>query len=216
MKPLDMNMTYPSKDTVLVIDDHPENMQVLIAALQSCGVVIVVASQGESVLELAAQVTPNLILLDVRKPDMQGLETFHRIRATPETRDIPIIVMTSPAGMTLFAETETVSETTAASTMSETIDGCEIASVDYLTMPFQANEIIARVTAHLTIRKLKRQLSQQQEQNNMNFREAIEAYEKNLIVTALEHNHGNMAQTAVSLDIPLRTLYRKIEHYRLS
>jgi DNA-binding NtrC family response regulator len=205
-----MNMTHSSKGTVLVIDDRPENMQVLIAALQDCGVTIVVTSQGEPALELAAQVTPDLILLDVRKPDMQGLETFRRIRANPETHDIPVIVMTSPA------ETETISETAAASTMAENVDDCESASVDYLTTPFQAKEVIARVTTHLTIRKLKRQISEQQHQNTMNFREAIEAYEKDLIVTALEHNRGNMAQTASSLDIPLRTLYRKIKHYRLS
>jgi two-component system response regulator AtoC len=72
------------------------------------------------------------------------------------------------------------------------------------------------VTTHLTIRKLKRQLNERQHQKNANFREAIETYEKDLIVTALEHNYGNMARTAASLDIPLRTLYRKIKHYRLS
>jgi DNA-binding NtrC family response regulator len=199
-----MNITHPPKGTVLVIDDRPENMQVLIAALQACGVTIVVASQGEPAFELAAQVMPDLILLDVRKPGMEGLETFRRIRANTTTHDIPIIVMTSP------------SEMAAASEMTETIDGCEMASVDYLTTPFQAKEVIARVTAHLTIRKLKHQLSEQQHQKNVNFREAIEAYEKDLIVTALEHNRGNMAQTASRLDIPLRTLYRKIEHYRLS
>lgn len=207
-----MNTTHTPKGTVLVIDDRPENMQVLIAALQACGVTIVVASQGKPALELAIQVTPDLILLDVRKPDLHGLETFRRIRANPETHDIPIIVMTSP---TEIAEMEIVSEITAPSTMAETVDGCEIASVDYLTTPFLAKEVIARVTTHLTLRKLKRQLSEQQHQENVNFREAIEAHEKDLIVTALEHNRGNMAQTAASLAIPLRTLYRKIKHYRL-
>lgn len=205
-----MNLTHSSKGTVLVIDDRPENVQMLIAALQTCGVTIVVASQGESALELAVQVTPGLILLDVQQPGMQGLETFRRIRANPAIDDIPIIVMTSPA------ETKAVFEATAPSTTTETIDDAEIAAVDYLTTPFQASEVIARVTAHLTIRKLKRQLNEQQHQDNMNFRESIEAYEKNLLVTALEQNHGNMAQTATGLAIPLRTLYRKIKHYQLS
>lgn len=203
-----MHTTHTPKGTVLVIDDRPENMQVLIAALQACGVVIVVASQGEPALELAKQMPPDLILLDVRKPDLRGLDTFRRIRLNPATHNTPIIVMTSAA------EADIVSES--ASTLSETVAGCESASVDYLSTPFQANEVIARVTAHLTIRNLKRQLSEQQPQTNANFREAIEAYEKDLIVTALEQHHGNMAQTAVSLDIPLRTLYRKIKRYRLS
>ena len=205
-----MNLAHRLKGTVLVIDDRPENMQVLIAALQTCGVTIIVASQGDPALELAIQVMPDLILLDVRQPDLQGLETFRRIRADSGTDDIPIIMMTSPA------DTEAVFEAASLSTATETIESIESSGVDYLTTPFQANEIIARVTAHLTIRKLKRQLSEQQPEENMNFREAIEAYEKNLIVSALEHNHGNMAQTASDLSIPLRTLYRKIKHYQLS
>jgi DNA-binding NtrC family response regulator len=205
-----MNLTHRSKGTVLVIDDHPENIQVLIAALQACGVAIVVASQGDAALELTAQVTPDIILLNVCQPDMQGLETFHRIRADSAADEIPIIMMTSPA------ETDTVFEATAYSTTTETIESGKSSGVDYLTTPFQAGEVIARVTAHLTIRKLKRQLSKQQPPENMNFREAIEAYEKNLIVSALEHNHGNMAQTSSDLNIPLRTLYRKIKHYQLS
>lgn len=197
-------MTHSQKSTVLVVDDRPENMQVLIAALQACGVTIVVAAQGEAALDMAVQVLPDLLLLDVRKPDMHGLDTFRRIRANPATREIPIIVMTSPAEM---AE---------ASEITDVAEDCEMASVDFLTTPFQAKEVIARVTAHLTIRALKRQLSVQRCPRDLNFREAIEAYEKSLIVTALECHHGNMAQTAESLAIPLRTLYRKIKRYRLS
>ncbi len=187
-----------------MINDRPENIQVLIDALQACGVTIVVTSQGEAAQDLTMQLMPDLILLDIRKPGLEGLATFRDIRANPEILDIPIIVMTSPAEMA------------AASEMQATLNGCEMTSVDYLTTPFQVNEVIARVTTHLTIRKLKRQISKQQPQKDMNFREAIEAYEKDLIVTALERNHGNMAQTAASLDIPLRTLYRKIKHYQLS
>jgi DNA-binding NtrC family response regulator len=197
-------MTHSQRGTVLVVDDCPENMQVLIAALQACGVTIVVAAQGEAALEMAVQILPDLLLLDVRKPHMQGLDTFRRIRANQATHEIPIIVMTSPAEMADASEITDVAE------------GCEVASVDFLTTPFQAKEVIARVTAHLTIRTLKRQLSAQRCQRDLNFREAIEAYEKSLIVRALEHHHGNMAHTAESLTIPLRTLYRKIKRYRLS
>ena len=128
-----------------------------------------VASQGEPALELAVQVTPDLILLEVCKPDMQGLETFRRIRANPASHDIPIIVISSPA------ETQAVCEATAPESNGRR-GGAPV--WDYLTTPFQANEVLARVTAHLTIRKLKRQLNEQQHQENMNFREAIGAYEK--------------------------------------
>jgi DNA-binding NtrC family response regulator len=101
--------------------------------------------------------------------------------------------------------------------------GFEVGGMDYLTKPFQPKEVIARVTAYLTVRKLRQQLQEQhvvvegeqKRQEELNFREAVEAYEKGLIAEALEQNLDNTAKTAASLGIPLRTLYRKIKKYRL-
>ncbi|MBD3307730.1 response regulator [candidate division KSB3 bacterium] len=200
--------------TVLVVDEQPEDMKVLIASLQACGLTILVARQGEHALDLAAQFTPDLILLDVRMPGMEGFEICRQLKAHETTRNIPIIFLITP---------------------SESLDktkGFEVGGMDYLTKPFQPEEVIARVSAHVTIRKLQQQLKssipdtdqmaqlvnqmrEQHEQKALNFREAVEAYEKHLIVGALAQNRDNMAKTAASLDIPLRTLYRKIKKYRL-
>ena len=193
------------KGTVLVVDDQPEDMKVLISSLQECGLTILVAPQGEHAIALAAQFTPDVILLDVRIPGMEGFETCRRLKAHETTHAIPIIF--------LMASSETVAKA----------KGFEVGGMDYLTKPFQPEEVIARVTAHLTIRKLQQQLQKEQglveeeekRQEELNFREAVEAYEKHLIARALEQNLDNMAKTAASLSMPLRTLYRKIGKYRL-
>ena len=193
------------KGSVLVVDDQPEDMKVLISSLQECGLTILVARQGEHAIDLAAQFTPDVILLDVRMPGMEGFETCRRLRSHETTHDIPIIF--------LMASSETVDHA----------KGFEVGGMDYLTKPFQPEEVIARVTAYLTIRKLQQQLQEQhvvveeeqKRQEELNFREAVEAYEKRLIAKALEQNLDNMAKTAAGLGIPLRTLYRKIKKYRL-
>jgi two-component system cell cycle sensor histidine kinase/response regulator CckA len=183
------------KGTVLIVDDQPEDMQVLISSLQACGLAILVAQQGEHAIDLAEQFTPDVILLDVLMPGMDGFETCRRLRACEATHAIPIIFMLASSG--------TVDQT----------KGFEVGGVDYLTKPFQPREIMARVTAHLTIRKLQQQL--QEPRAELNFREAVETYEKRVIANALAQNLDNTAKTAASLGMPLRTLYRKIEKYRL-
>jgi two-component system cell cycle sensor histidine kinase/response regulator CckA len=183
------------KGTVLIVDDQPEDMQVLISSLQACGLAILVAQQGEHAIDLAEQFTPDVILLDVLMPGMDGFETCRRLRACEATHAIPIIFMLASSG--------TVDQT----------KGFELGGVDYLTKPFQPREVMARVTAYLTIRKLQQQL--QEPRAELNFREAVETYEKRVIANALAQNLDNTAKTAASLGMPLRTLYRKIEKYRL-
>jgi two-component system cell cycle sensor histidine kinase/response regulator CckA len=193
------------KGTVLIVDDQPEDMQVLISSLQACGLAILVAQQGEHAIDLAEQFTPDVILLDVLMPGMDGFETCRRLRACEATHAIPIIFM--------LASSETVDQA----------KGFEVGGMDYLTKPFQPREVMARVTAYLTIRKLQQQLQEQQTlvaeehqwPEKQNFREVVEAYEKRVIANALAQNLDNTAKTAASLGLPLRTLYRKIKKYRL-
>jgi DNA-binding response OmpR family regulator len=154
---------------------------------------------------LAAQFTPDVILLDVRMPDMEGFETCRRLKAHARTHTIPIIF--------LMASSATVDHA----------KGFAVGGMDYLTKPFQPEEVMARVSVHLTIRKLQQQLQQHhvlveeapKRQEALNFREVVETYEKRLIARALAQNRDNMAQTAANLGMPLRTLYRKIKKYRL-
>lgn len=123
--------------TVLVVDDTPGNLRVLVDSLSNRGLDILVATDGESAVERAAYSRPDLILLDVIMPGIDGFETCRIFKEKPETSDIPVIFMT------------------ALSDTSQKVKAFEVGAVDYVTKPFEEEELIARVDAHLTIRRLQ-------------------------------------------------------------
>lgn len=123
--------------TVLVVDDTPGNLRVLVDSLSNRGLDILVATDGESAIERAAYSRPDLILLDVIMPGIDGFETCRIFKEKPETMDIPVIFMT------------------ALSDTSQKVKAFEVGAVDYVTKPFEEEELIARVDAHLTIRRLQ-------------------------------------------------------------
>ncbi len=158
--------THPSaKSTVLIVDDHPNNLDVLITYLDKSDLIIFVARDGEEALELAAQSAPDLILLDVMMPGIDGFETCRRLKQHDATRDIPVIFMT------------------ALSMTGDKIKGFEAGGVDYITKPLQHEEVLARVNTHLMIRKLQQDL---QEQN-----QTLEAYATLLKERNMELNAQN-------------------------
>ena len=140
------------KDTLLIVDDIPINLKLLLIYLNEFGFNVNVASDGKSALEQVAICEPDLILLDVMMPGMNGFETCWHLKANKKTRDIPIIFMT------------------ALSDMVNKIKGFEVGAVDYITKPIQREEVLARVTAHLTLRRQQKILEKQklklQQQNN--------------------------------------------------
>ncbi len=123
--------------TVLVVDDTPGNLRVLVDSLSNRGLNILVATDGTSAIERAVYSQPDLILLDVIMPGIDGFETCRIFKEKPETTDIPVIFMT------------------ALSDTSQKIKAFEVGAVDYVTKPFEEEELIARVDAHLTIRRLQ-------------------------------------------------------------
>lgn len=127
-------------NTILIVDDVLANVSVLFDFLTACGFEVLIAQEGESALETAQIALPDLILLDVVMPGMDGFETCRRLKAEPKTREIPVIFMTA------LADTE------------NKVKGFEIGSVDYVTKPFQQEEVLARINTHLVIRKLQREL----------------------------------------------------------
>jgi two-component system, NtrC family, sensor kinase len=159
---------------ILVIDDTPTNLEVLYGALSSAGYDILVEMDGESGLEQAQNSRPDLILLDVMMPGIDGFETCHRLKANPVTCDIPVIFMTA------LSETESK------------IKGLKAGAVDYITKPFQHEEVLARVKIHLQIRSMATTL---EGQNNLlkNFSAHLEAKIAER-TTELQQAHAQLIQ----------------------
>ncbi len=126
-----------NRGTILIVDDTPANLRVLVDYLPQQGFKVLVARSGEQALEQVRHAHPDLILLDVVMPGLDGFETCRRLKADPRTREIPIIFMT------------------ALSDTSDKIRGFEAGAVDYVLKPFKHEEILARVTTHLTLRQLQ-------------------------------------------------------------
>ncbi len=135
----------PQSCTLLIVDDEPANLATVTDYLAGYGFQIKVAQTGETGLELARLAQPNLILLDVRLPGIDGFETCRRLKADERTREIPVIFMT------IVTKTE------------DKVRGFEVGGVDYITKPFQQEEVLARVVAHLRLRDLTRRLEEAKE-----------------------------------------------------
>lgn len=129
--------------TVLVVDDTPTNIQVLFDLLDAAGYRVAIAKSGEIALQRIQRHLPDLILLDVMMPGMDGFEVCRRLKADPQTRDVPVLFMT--------ALTDTVNK----------VQGLQLGAVDYLTKPIQHEEVMARIQVHLQLRSLQRSLEQQ-------------------------------------------------------
>jgi len=131
------------KKTVLLVDDEPANIQIVNSILKDA-YKIRVATSGAKALELvAATPPPDLILLDVIMPEMDGYEVCTRLKAALETKDIPVVFLTG--------QTETSDET----------KGFEVGAVDYIHKPFSPAVVQARVHTHLTLRGIRQQLAHQ-------------------------------------------------------
>ncbi|PWT92161.1 MAG: adenylate/guanylate cyclase domain-containing response regulator [Acidobacteria bacterium] len=128
-----------AENRILIVDDTPANIQTLTTILKEKGFQISVATNGKQALEVLKHVHPDLILLDVMMPEMDGFEACERIKASPEWHDIPIIFLTSKT------ETEDI------------VRGFELGAVDYVGKPFNAHELLARVNTHLSMDRLRRE-----------------------------------------------------------
>ena len=130
-------------ETILIVDDTPANLGVLVETLGAAGYQLMVAEDGEEALAQTAQTLPDLILLDVMMPGIDGFETCRRLKARPATRDVPVLFMTA---------------------LNETADKVKAfgaGGVDYITKPIEHEEAIARVRTHLTLCRLRRELQDQ-------------------------------------------------------
>src|ERR671933_1602593 len=132
-----------NKGVIVIVDDKPTNLGILFDFLTDSGFRVLVAQDGESAIQKVEYARPDLILLDVMMPGIDGFETCRRLKANPSTQDIPVIFMTA---------------------LSDTVDkvkGFSLGAVDYVTKPMQQEEVRARVTTHVTIRNLQKKLEDQ-------------------------------------------------------
>ncbi len=132
-----MNSEQP---VILVVDDNPTNLDILFSIFEKTDFVVSFVTDGKRGLELANSDIPDLILLDVMMPGIDGFEVCRRLKGDDTTRDIPVIFMT--------ARTET----------ADKVKGFQVGAVDYITKPIQPEEVLARMNTHLTIQRLQKNL----------------------------------------------------------
>ncbi|MEG4505487.1 response regulator [Microcoleus sp. F6_B4] len=136
-------MTYSTNPFILIVDDNPTNLSVLSQALKMAGYKVRMAMDGEDTLAQVEHNHPELILLDIEMPKLDGFETCRRLQENPATEGIPIIFMTA------VADTE------------NKVKGLSLGAVDYITKPFEQEEVLARVKVHWRLKRLTDTLEQQ-------------------------------------------------------
>ncbi|MFB2921497.1 hybrid sensor histidine kinase/response regulator [Aerosakkonema funiforme] len=135
-----MNSESSEQGIILIVDDTPTNLGSMVDCLTKSGFTVWVARSGQSAIKKVQYSPPDLILLDVIMPEMDGFETCQRLKENESTKDIPVIFMTA------LDDTESK------------VKGFNIGAVDYITKPLQHEEVLARVKTHLSIRNLTKKL----------------------------------------------------------
>ncbi|HEY9694359.1 MAG TPA: response regulator [Oculatellaceae cyanobacterium] len=148
------------KADILVIDDTPENLNLLSAMLTKQGYKVRSVTKGSSGLRGAQTSPPDLILLDINMPQMNGYEVCQHLKADERTREVPVIFIS------------------ALEDVLDKVKAFSVGGVDYIAKPFQVEEVLARIQNHLTIRKLQKQLQKQNSQLQQEIRERKQAEEK--------------------------------------
>ncbi|MDW6003595.1 EAL domain-containing protein [Vibrio mangrovi] len=131
---------------ILIIDDTPANLGVLVDELDERHFQVLVAEDGEEGLQRAAYVVPDLILLDVMMPGMNGFEVCTQLKQSDKTRKIPVIFMT------------------ALNDVKDKVTGFDVGGVDYITKPFQIEEVVSRINTHLALCDMQHRLSEKNRQ----------------------------------------------------
>ena len=133
-------MEHAKLPLILAVDDAPENLDLLATIFAREGYALITAIEGHQALDLAAKEKPDLILLDVLMPGMDGIEVCRLLKADPSTSGIPVIFLT------------------AQSKSGEMLAGFAVGAVDYVTKPFQVPELLARVHVHLELRRVQHEV----------------------------------------------------------
>ena len=164
-----------SKGQILAVDDTPTNLKVIDDTLRNAGYTVATAIDGERALKRLQHYQPDLILLDVQMPGIDGFETCHRLKADRNTRHIPVIFLT--------ALSDTINK----------VKGLELGGVDYITKPFDHAELLARIQVHVNLRQAQLQLIQESKLSMLGELVAGIAHEVNNPISFV---YGNLNQAA--------------------
>jgi signal transduction histidine kinase len=175
--------------TVMVVDDVAANLQVMASELERGGYSVVVAQGGEEAMERAALVRPDLILLDVLMPGIDGFETCRRLKSAQATRDIPVIFMT------------------ALSDTPQKLAGFDVGAVDYVTKPLDGTEVLARVRTQVALAEMRRQLAAR------NAQLAQEVAVRQQAEAALQRSNAELEQLAYVASHDMQEPLRMIASY---
>ena len=134
------NKTEENKGNILIVDDTPENLQVLSATLLDRGYKVRGVINGKMAIRAARAGSPDLILLDIKMPEMDGYEVCMQLKADPKTSEIPVIFIS------------------ALDEVCDKVTAFQVGGVDFITKPFHVAEVLARIEHQLTIQRLKKQL----------------------------------------------------------
>lgn len=163
-------MSIKNKPKILVVDDQPINIKLLQRKLERQGMDVSVAYSGRECLEIVEEVKPELILLDVMMPEIDGIETCRRIKANPQTETIPIIFITAKASK------------------EGKLQGLDAGAVDYITKPIDLDETLARVRTQLRLQEMFRENIQLQERLG----DARKTAAVGAITQGIAHNLNNL------------------------
>lgn len=168
-------MNTKRKPRIIVVDDQPINIKLLQRALERQGMEVVVAFNGRECLDAVAERKPDLILLDIMMPEMDGIETCQHLKSNPETETIPIIFVT------------------ARTTKENKLEGLSVGAVDYITKPIDLEETLARVRTQLRLQEMF--------QENLDLQERLGDARKSAAVGAITqgiaHNLNNLLGVVV-------------------
>ncbi len=146
--------------TILIIDDNVLNIKTIVECLNDSNFETIIARDGEMGLQRARYSQPDLILLDVVMPGINGFETCRRLKADEQTRDIPILFMT------------------VLTSIEDKVKGLDLGAADYITKPFQEKELLSRMTTHLRLRELSRRLEEKVQERTVELTAVNEQLQK--------------------------------------
>jgi CheY-like chemotaxis protein len=174
---------------ILVVDDQPVNVQLLKRKLEREGIQVAAAYTGSEALEIVVKEKPDLILLDVMMPDMDGMEVCQRLQETEETRSIPVIFIT------------------ARSSKESKLEGLAVGAVDYITKPIDLDETLARVQTQLRFVAINREMLDLQRR----LQEARRAATIGAVTQGIAHNLNNLLGVVLGYLDLIKTNYNKPE-----